>query len=159
MSRVRRTGGFAYIAAVVFLVVLALLATAAVRLSTGQQATADQAVLGARAGLAANAGIEWGLAQLRTQACAPTAKLTDFVNDTGFRVTVSCSAQSYNEGEKPDSSGQPAPFRKTLYTLTAVACNGSADGCPDDGSAAVQGYVERKRVAYVCIGSDGSDCY
>jgi len=159
MSRVRSAGGFAYVATIVFLIVLASLAAAAARLSTTEQATVDQAVLGARAGQAARAGIEWGLYQLRSQKCDISNNLTDFVSGSGFRVTVGCSSQTYNDGQKLDSGGNLVPFKKTLYTLTAIACNGSTTTCPDDGSAAARDYVERKRIAIVCIDDNGSDCY
>lgn len=159
MSRVRSAGGFAYIATIVFLVVLASLAAAVARLSTTEQATVDQAVLGARASQAARGGIEWGLYQLRSKKCAISSNLTDFVNDSGFRVTVGCNAQTYNDGQKLDASGNPEPFKKTLYTLTAIACNGGASACPDNGSAATRDYVERKRIAIVCIDANGGDCY
>jgi len=49
----RRQSGFAYIAAVVFLVVIAGIAVALLRLTDTQQTTVNQALLGARAGLTA----------------------------------------------------------------------------------------------------------
>ena len=52
----RRAGGFAYIAAIVFLVVLAGFALAALRLSGSAQVTVDQAVLGAGGGPRGRAG-------------------------------------------------------------------------------------------------------
>lgn len=58
MSQARPQSGFAYIAAIVFLVVVAGIAVALLQLTNTQQTTVNQALLGARAGLAARAGIE-----------------------------------------------------------------------------------------------------
>ena len=44
----RRAGGFAYIAAIIFLVVLAGFALAVLRLSDSEQTTVNQQLLGAR---------------------------------------------------------------------------------------------------------------
>ena len=152
-----RAAGFAYIAAVVFLVVLAGFALAALRLADTAQATASQQVLGARASQTARAGLEWMFYQLKT----PGAKcpvqpvtLTDFVADTGFKVTLTCDLQTYSEGQTPAA----APLMKNVFQLTATACNGTAAACPDDAAAAGADYVERKRSASICIAADGSDC-
>ena len=149
----RRQSGFAYIAAVVLLVVVAGLCTAMIRMSNTQQATVNGALLGARAGLAARGGIEWGLFQLRTSGCAAERTLADFVADSGFRVTVRCTATAFNEGE--DGAGNP--LAKTMVQLEAVACNGGG-ACPstDPTTVARPDYVERRRVATACtIGTTG----
>jgi MSHA biogenesis protein MshP len=139
--------GFAYIAAVLLLVVVAGLCAAMIRMSTTQQATVSGALLGARAGLAARGGIEWGLFQLRSSGCEAERTLDDFVADSGFRVTVRCTASAFNEGE--DSAGEPV--RKTMVQLEAVACNGGG-ACPstDPATVARPDYVERRRVATAC---------
>jgi len=161
-----RRGGFAYIAAVVFLVVLAGVALAALRLSTGSQATVNGQLLGARANQAARGGIEWALYRIKgtggaaacTNASAGTtvngAKLTDFRQATGMTVTLTCIVRSYNEGQNPNGSS----FTKNIFELTATACN-RGSGCPDNTSLADLDYVERKRSASLCIASDGNDCY
>jgi MSHA biogenesis protein MshP len=164
----RRQSGFAYIAAVVFLVVLAGFALAALRLSTTSQATVNQQVLGARANQAVRGGIEWALYRLKgtagTAACfTPTnapgtvngTTLTDFLGATGFRVTLTCTARTYNEGQNPDGSVRA----KNIFELTATACNGAASRCPDNASVLGPDYVERKRSASFCIATDGTDCY
>lgn len=139
--------GFAYIAAVLLLVVVAGLCAAMIRMSTTQQATVSGALLGARAGLAARGGIEWGLFQLRSSGCEAERTLDDFVADSGFRVTVRCTASAFNEGE--DSAGEPV--RKTMVQLEAVACNGGG-ACPstDPATVARPDYVERRRVTTAC---------
>ena len=161
----KRHGGFAYIAAVVFLVVLAGVALAALRLSTGSQATVNGQLLGARANAAARGGIEWALWRIKgaggAAACtnaSPTsvngATLTDFRQATGMTVTLTCTVRSYNEGQNPNGTS----FTKNIFELTATACNRSS-GCPDNTSLADPDYVERKRSASLCIASDGNDCY
>lgn len=162
----RRDGGFVYIAVVILLVVVAGLGVAAVRLNASQANTVTQAALTVRAGQAARAGIEWMVYQVRTKntpGCAATT-LTDFQADTGFKVTLSCSYVSYNEGQDPASGGV---LVKNLYRIQAVACNGSAGTCPDNGSAALPDYTERSRVATVCLTANAAsgstaapgDCY
>ncbi len=142
-----RQHGFAYIAAVVLLVIMATLATAMVRLTTAQQAMSNQDLLGARAGQAARAGVEWGLFQLRgATPCAATTTLTDFRALTGFTVTVTCSANEYNEGELAPGT----PWRKRIYTISAIACN-IGDNCPSNDNVVSVDYVERRRVVSACL--------
>lgn len=143
-----RHAGFAYIAAVVLLVVVAGVCVALLRLTGTQQATVDSALLGARASLAARGGIEWGFYQLRNGSCEAERTLADFAGDSGFQVTVRCTATTFNEGE--DGAGKPV--QKRMVQLEAVACNGSAS-CPgtDPAVLALPGYVERRRVATTCI--------
>jgi type II secretory pathway pseudopilin PulG len=146
--RARRQSGFAYIAAVVLLVVVAGLAVALARLTGTQQATVDQALLGARAALAARGGIEWAYANLAGNCAAGAGKTTqlgDFLADSGFRVSVTCSVTGYNEGE----ASEGVPLQKQVYRIQAVACNGGG-ACPDADAVARPDYVERARVATIC---------
>lgn len=154
MSARTRQEGFGYIAAIVMLVVLATLSIGMLRLNTTQQATSSQDVLSARASMAARAGMEWGLYQvLRGGGCnAAPQTLTDFKADTGFAVTVSCTAFAFNEGESAPGVAQV----KTIYTINAVACNSAT--CPDNTQAGRPGYVERRRVATACATASMEDC-
>jgi MSHA biogenesis protein MshP len=161
----KRQHGLGMIAAIVILVILASLAAAIVSFSSTQQMTSAQDILATRAWQAAKAGTEWGLYQaLRSgdwagagTTCTPAAVRSatlDLTAETGgFRVSVSCTATSANEGECALADPDPAcvvhptdPTRRvktvTLYQITAVACNSAA--CPAaDASAAA--YVERSR--------------
>lgn len=155
----RRPAGFAYIAAIVLLIVVAGLALAMVRLSATQQNTANGALLVARASQAARGGIEWMFYQVGSKGLSgcPNDGSKQTLNDfksTGFLVTVECSYQTYNEGDD-------TTLQKNILTLKAVACNGSAASCPDNNSAAQPDYTERRRVATACIQTGGSlgDCY
>lgn len=158
----RRQTGFAYIAAVVFLVVIAGIAVALLRLTDTQQSTVNGAVSGARANLAARAGIEWafkGLPNGCTEPPAPAAAstLNDFKDETGFRVHVTCTFRPFREGDDPlkPSSAQV----KRIYRIEAVACNGTGDGCPGNTSVTRPDYVERARVATVCmLGATNNPC-
>lgn len=155
MTSMRRQRGFAYIAAIVLLVVMATMATAMVRLNAVQQTSANQDVLGSRASAAARAGVEWGLFQLRGGTCNSAGQsLTDFTSATGFVVTVKCNVSGpYNEGGT--SAG---PTKKYLYQIDAVACNVGA-ACPNDAQVTNVDYVERRRVATACLTAARDDCY
>lgn len=159
----RRQSGFAYIAAVVFLVVVAGIAVALLRLTDTQQSTINGALLAARANLAARGGIEW-VFQQPVQRCAPTPQppqvnhLPDFRNDSGFLVTVSCSYRVFNEGETTEAKGDPVI--KHIYRIEAIACNTAGTTClnPSAANVARPDYVERARVATICMIA-GDPCY
>ncbi len=133
--------GFGAIVAIVILVVMATISAALVRLGTTQQVTSTQDILSARAWQTARAGNEWGLYwALRGGSCAGASGTLDLRASTGFSVTVSCIARTFNEGE----TSPGVPFVTTTYNVEAIACNSAA--CPDAALAATPGYVERKRL-------------
>lgn len=158
MRRIRQRG-FAYIAAIVLLLVVAGLSLAMLRLSSTQQSTVNQALLGARASQAARAGVEWMIYQIVNDgatACPAGKTMDDFHAETGFRVTVACNTRAaFNEGE----SAPGTPVAKHIYQVDAIACNGAAVACPDAASVAAPDYVERRRTATICMTGDGKDCY
>jgi len=80
--------GFTLLTALFILVVLAVLGAFMVTLSSVQSRTSLFAVQGARAYQAAQAGIEWGIAQSATGVCAASAPA---FNVEGFSVTVKCA--------------------------------------------------------------------
>jgi len=156
--RQAREGGFAYIAAVILLVVIAGMVSSVMVLTTTQTSSATEAVMSAQASQAARAGLEWAFYQLHSQnvaACTSTT-LTDFQADTGFIVAISCSYTTYNEGQNPVNGSALA---KNLFRVEAVACNGSAASCPDNAGSAQAAYTERRRVATICMTSAADDCY
>lgn len=153
----RRADGFAYIAAIVFLVVLAGFALAALRLADTAQATVTQQLLGARASQAARAGLERAFYLLKpaNADCPAVTGAPKLVLD-GFLVIVSCTRLPYNEGL--DQNGNPVP--KAIFELAAVACNGAGNSCPGDNTdLANPEYIERKRTASICVAASGTDCY
>lgn len=148
-SEPKRRHGFAIVAAIFILVVLAALGAFIVNISTNQQIGSTLDVQGVRAYQAARAGIEWGMYQVQstpaynfgyaspnpnTRACpAPTTSFVPAATTlAGFTVTVTCtSAADINSGP-------------TIYSLTATACNQpNAGTCPNTVSPGSL-YVERR---------------
>ena len=125
-----RVRGFAAVAALFVLVVLATLGAFMVSISSSQQFNAAKDIQGSRAYWAARAGLEWAIGSL---AAAPSACPTPPVPFTveGFSVAVTCSRASYDEGGAT----------RVIYTLGSRASAG--------GAAGDTGYVERSVSASV----------
>jgi MSHA biogenesis protein MshP len=131
MSATCRERGFAAIAAVFILVVLALLGVFLTNVFSGQQRTLAFDVLGAKALQAARTGIEIGTFEaLRNANCPASTSVALAGNLAGFTVNVQCQAT-------PHVEVGPPPV--TMYQITATACNRAA--CP--GAPDVT-YVERQ---------------
>ncbi len=134
MTRVHRfQRGFAAIAAIFLVVVLAALGAFMLTFSNTQQLTSAQDIQGSRAYWAARAGLEWGIAGVLATAPVSPAVMplatcpvaaTPAVVD-GFALTVGCTSQAYNE----------AGVVRTIFYLTSTAKFG---GTPGD-----VGYIER----------------
>lgn len=143
--------GFAAVAAIVVLVILASLGAAIVKFGLVEQMSSAQDVLAARAIGAARAGNEWGLYQAQKGgwgACAGAVQTLDLSADTGFQVTVTCNSTLYNESETVP--GTPNTVR--IYSINAVACNqpqAAEPRCPNDAAATSAVYVERRRLVTV----------
>ena len=130
MNSPRRQSGFAAIAAIFLLVVLAALGAFMVSISSSQQIASAQDVQGSRAYWAAHAGLEWALGSLSvTPAVCPTPPAPFTVD--GFTLAISCTANSFDE------SG----VTRRIYALRSVASAGGAVGGI--------GYVERSLSAAV----------
>ena len=141
-ARATSRRGFGSVAILVVLVLLAAMAAAIVRLSSTAQSSSALDTLSARADQAARAGVEWGLYQAFKGAwtsCSGASQTLDLRTDMGMMVTVSCSSNTYNEGE---SSPNVAKVLR-VYTIDATACNSAS--CPDNVRATQKGYVERRR--------------
>ena len=121
--------GFALVAALFVLVVIAAVVATMSRLSVTQNASLDLAIQQARAYQAARAGLEWGLHQLllegNTAGVCPEGSVSMAGSGLAeFSVSLTCAklpcatpacAQSYAEGARTFN----------LYRLTATASNGS----------------------------------
>lgn len=118
----RFQGGFAAIAAVFLVVVLAAFGAFMLSFSNTQQLNSAQDVQGSRAYWAARAGLEWGIASVNAAAACPAASST--LTLEGFAVVVGCGLQTYTEGATTTR----------VFRLTAVASVGSV------GSV---GFIER----------------
>ncbi len=126
MSRFGRQGGFAAVAAIFIVVVLAALGAFMLVFSNTQQLTAAQDIQGSRAYWAARAGIEAGAAGAFASAggnCPGTPTTMD-----GFTLVVVCTPQSFTD----------AGATVTIVSVTSIASAGSA------GSI---GYIERSITA------------
>lgn len=116
--------GFAAIAAIFLVVILAALGAFMVSFSNTQHLTSAQDIQGSRAYWAARAGLEWGIASVTT-ACptSPTA-----LNVEGFTVEVSCAKTTYTDSGAIN-----------LFEVTALARSTGVVGGP--------GYIERSLTA------------
>lgn len=116
--------GFAAIAAIFLLVVLAGLGAFMLTFSNTNQLNSAKDVQGSRAYWAARTGLEWGVAQaLASPATCPASPALFTVE--GFALTVACSRQTYSEGVAT----------VIVFNFTSTATSGGAVGSV--------GYVER----------------
>ena len=94
-------GGFAAIAAVFLVVVLAALGAFMLTFSNTQQLTSAQDLQGTRAYWAARAGLEWGIGFVNAQpagaVCPPSPTVLPALAG-GFTVVVNCVRLNYLEG-------------------------------------------------------------
>jgi MSHA biogenesis protein MshP len=121
--------GFAAIAAIFLIVVLAALGGFMLTFSNAQHVSSAQDAQGSRAYWAAMAGLEWGMGSvvLGSVSCpAPPGVLANNLSIDTMRVVISCSARAYAE----------AGTTRTLYQLNSVAS-------PSGVAAGSVAYVER----------------
>jgi MSHA biogenesis protein MshP len=117
-------GGFALVPALFLIVVIALLAAVAVRVTTAQQQTVSLALQQARALSAARAGIDWAAYSAINGingGCAglPTLNLPA-ASFAGYTVVVTCIPTAYTDGSVSYSA----------YTIASTATFGTY-GTPD----------------------------
>jgi len=95
-SRIPSQKGFAAIAAIFLVVLMAALGGFMLTFSNTQQVTAAQDVQGSRAYWAARAGLAWAVAKIAaTPSACPTGAPTAV---DGFAVSVTCTPSSYVDG-------------------------------------------------------------
>jgi MSHA biogenesis protein MshP len=115
--------GFAAVAAIFLVVLLAALGSFMLSFSNTQQLSSAQDVEGSRAYWAARGGLEWALAGIAgsmptppattpAPACPATAAPTTV---EGFNMAISCGLTSYNEGG----------VAHLIFRITSVASKGS----------------------------------
>jgi MSHA biogenesis protein MshP len=129
--------GFAAVAAIFLVVILAALGGFMLTFSNTQQITSAQDLQGSRAYWAARAGLEFGIGTIRAGAACP-ASPTQLTLD-GFTVCVSCVATLYTEGDH-----SPGIFQVTALARLPVLSN-----CTATGTVGQMGYVERNITASV----------
>jgi MSHA biogenesis protein MshP len=155
----RRQQGFAIIAAIFIVVILAAMAAYAVSVNTAHTAGAGMDIQGSRALQAARSGMDWGISRVvndptqfgpgNCKAGAPKANLTgsaDLPGHAGFTVTVTCTATPYLDGGALIS-----------YALMATACSEPdvTGSCPNTGAPGAD-YVERRVTTQVMCNASGT---
>jgi len=115
-----RSRGFALVPVLFLIVVVALLAAVALRVSMGQQQAVTASLSEARALAAAETGIDWGAYSALNGSCAGTTLQLTEAALSGFTVIVTCTATTFTEGSVNYQS----------YTIASTATLGSY-GTPD----------------------------
>jgi MSHA biogenesis protein MshP len=144
----RRQRGIGAVVIIALIAMAAVLAGAALMLSSAQQTAIAADLQGARAYQAARSGLEWGIHHvLRAGApdCADMAGGTTFSLTgalDGVHVTVTCTQSNHED---------PSPV--SVYSITATGCTALAGGrCDPSATPATVSYAERQLRAL--IGSD-----
>lgn len=127
--------GFALIAAIVLIVVLAAMAGFVASMVGGQSADQQLERMSGVADMAAQTGVEWGAYQaLQVASCVPSTTLPALPGSLGaMTVTVTCTSSLTTEPLVP------GPGTVTVYRITATAITGLNPASPD--------YVERTKTA------------
>lgn len=145
----RAVRGFGILWAILVLVVLAVLAAGALRLTATQQTTYANDAVGAQLYFAAVSAVEWGVQQAVTGATPPDPSVCtrewlfagSGVVGAPIWVTVTCT-RTPNPTDYFCDGGNAI----VTYRITATACSpvSLAGGCPRNDAAATQlGYAER----------------
>lgn len=121
--------GFAAIAAIFLVVVLAALGGFMLTFSNAQHLTSAQDIQGSRAYWAARAGLEWGIASVAGVAPAVCPASPTVLAIDGFNVTISCGPETYQD------QGGAVPGVVTIFQLTSVAASA--------GGVGTVGFIER----------------
>ena len=124
------THGFASIAALFLLVVLAALGAFMVSISSSQQLTSAQDIQGSRAYWAAKAGLEWAFGSLAAAPAACPTPPAPFVVE-GFALSVTCSRSAFDENG----------VTRVVYAMGVRASSA--------GTVGAVGYIERSVSAAV----------
>jgi len=134
-----RQHGFAAVAAIFLVVILAALGGFMLTFSNTQQLTAVQDLQGTRAFWAARAGLEWGVAKAvastlpcSTPPATPVSTPLSATFEGGFSVGVQCVFETYTEGS----------LAPKIYTITSIAN-------PGGSVVGSIGYIERSMTATV----------
>lgn len=128
--------GFAAIAAIFLVVILAALGGFMLTFSNSQQLTSAKDVQGSRAYWAARAGLEWAIVALPASPalCVKPVAAPPTPID-GFTITINCSVATYTDtGITPGVSPQ-------IFLITSIANSA--------GSPGTVGYIERSVSASV----------
>jgi MSHA biogenesis protein MshP len=138
--RACRQQGFAAIAAIFLVVVLAALGAFMVGISNTEQIDSLRDLQASRAYWTAKAGLEWGLgaASAKASATGPAsitaATCTSNLAIAGFTAVVTCTVNAYLD---------PNPTKRYIVQVTSVASIGGAPGALGYVTRTVTGTLER----------------
>lgn len=115
----REQQGFALVAALFLIIVLAALGLFSIKLSSTQQQSIDLELLGARAQAAANSGIEYAASQVfkNGKTCANIAGTFNFTQSAlkGFSTQITCVLSVHTDGTATHN----------VYELSSIASYGT----------------------------------
>lgn len=139
--------GLSSILLIAIVVLLASMATFALRFVAGAQGDASALNQSLRVQQAAESGMEWLRYRLRVGQCAPTTNITIPMSTGNIQATVTCVPTSAAPLSDFSGAGAVPGANENLmsYTLTATACwpQTAPNGCPNP-SWAVLNYSERQ---------------
>lgn len=131
----RNQGGFALVAAIILVTVLAALAAFVTSMVSAQSAGGQLERSSRVVDLAAETGLEWGahrvMRSVPAAVCPAATVLPALPAYPGVRITVTCTATPTTE------PALPGPGMVTVYAVTATATVGGTPPGPD--------YAERVR--------------
>jgi MSHA biogenesis protein MshP len=152
--------GFALVAAVFIVVILAGIAAYMVSVSSQNKISAGLDLQGSRALQAARSGMDWGISRVinapasfgagNCKTGTPTVNLSslaggDLPGHAGFTISVKCTSSAYTDN-----------VALVSYALEATACNepNASGTCPNTGSPSAD-YVERRVTTQVMCNASG----
>ncbi|HVY23963.1 MAG TPA: hypothetical protein VG962_11495 [Steroidobacteraceae bacterium] len=124
LHRMQSKNGFALVAALFLIIVLAALGLFATKIAGTQEQSIDLELLGARAQAAANSGIEYAAnrALMHNKNCVNTTLNLNQAALQGFVVTIGCTRSNHTmTGSAPTCNGNNCQ----AYELTATATYGT----------------------------------
>lgn len=149
--RSSKQNGVSTVTAIMLVTVLAVLATAAIRMlhTAGNDATLD--MQSRQAGEAARSAMQlgfWRVAQ--TGSCVATTNINNLPGMlTPYTATLTCTSSPYADGGAV-----------TRYTLRATACNQPLGGaCPNNAASNGNNYVEAVETGECLVRGANADCY
>lgn len=137
--RTQRNNGFALVAALFLIIVLAALGLFAIKISSTQQQSIDLELLGARAQAAADSGIEYASNRVLKHgpACINTTLPLSQAALKGFTVTITCTLTAHTiSGTAPICAGDNCNVYELISTAT-------------DGTYGTADYVSRRQTRTV----------
>ena len=160
MSPNPRQQGFAIMAAIFIIVVLAALAAFVVSIGSAHLASLALDIQGSRALQVARSGMDWGVARVVSNpatfgtagdcrsgarsATLGTGAGADFKGYSGFTVTVECRATLFQDGGELYS-----------YAIIATACNEPLAGACPNTAAPSGDYIERSLSTQIVCNASG----